>query len=78
MSGGVRGIGVWLRGMRVSIQLALWLKMSLYLSMTPGHGYTIKCSVKGSGLSTFLSDCFKKCNYNSGTSTVDQNISDGT
>lgn len=53
MSGGVRGIGVWLRGMRVSIQLALWLKMSLYLSMAVGHEYTIKCSVQVSGLSTF-------------------------
>ena len=40
--GGVRGIGVWLRGIRIPIQLALWLKMSLYLSLGLEHEYTIK------------------------------------
>lgn len=44
--GDVRGIGVWLRGMRIPIQLALWLKMSLYLSLGKEHEYTIKIFCK--------------------------------
>lgn len=31
--GAVRGTGVWLSGMRIPIHLALWLKMSLSLSL---------------------------------------------
>lgn len=49
VSGGVRGIGVWLRGMRIPFQLALWLKMSLSLSLALEHEYTTHIYCKGEG-----------------------------
>lgn len=39
--GGVRGIGVWLKGMRIPTQQALWLKMFYSLSQGREHEYTV-------------------------------------
>lgn len=52
--GGVRGIGVWLRRMRIPIQLALWLKMSLSLSLGQEHEYTMHILLKWVGSPPFF------------------------
>lgn len=53
--GPVTGIGVWLRGMRIPIHLALWLKMSLSLSLKLECERTV-CSGSVSGKPSFIGE----------------------